>query len=60
MDHGNGRPARSPGDAAAPLLEARNLTKRFLHVQALDDVGFRVFPAKPWPWSATTAPASRP
>jgi simple sugar transport system ATP-binding protein/D-xylose transport system ATP-binding protein len=46
MDHGNGRPARSLGDAAAPLLEARNLTKRFLHVQALDDVGFRVFPGE--------------
>jgi len=43
VGNGNGAP---PGDGATPLLEARGLTKRFLHVQALDDVGFRVYPGE--------------
>ncbi len=31
---------------ATPLLEARGLSKTFLHVQALEDVSFRVYPGE--------------
>jgi ABC-type sugar transport system ATPase subunit len=36
------------GDVAgrAPLLEARGISKTFLHVQALDEVDFRVYPGE--------------
>ena len=37
MEHGNGN---------APLLEARGISKAFLHVQALDNVDFRVYPGE--------------
>ncbi|MGI8476457.1 MAG: ATP-binding cassette domain-containing protein [Thermomicrobiales bacterium] len=33
-------------DRGTPLLEARGVSKTFLHVQALDDVDFRVFPGE--------------
>jgi ABC-type sugar transport system ATPase subunit len=46
MEVGNGRPATPPASTATPLLEARGLAKSFLHVQALDDVGFRVYPGE--------------
>ena len=29
-----------------PLLEARNIAKSYLHVQALDDVNFRIYPGE--------------
>jgi ABC-type sugar transport system ATPase subunit len=44
MELGSGSPAA--GNGATPLLEARGLAKRFLHVQALDDVSFRVYPGE--------------
>jgi simple sugar transport system ATP-binding protein len=43
------RPASEPGPASdlrPPLLEARNLSKRYGHVRALDGANFEVFPAE--------------
>jgi ABC-type sugar transport system ATPase subunit len=34
------------GDQETPLLEARGISKTFLHVQALDNVDFRVYPGE--------------
>jgi hypothetical protein len=43
-----------------PILKARGLVKRYGKVVALDNCDFDLMPAKSWPSSATTAPASRP
>ncbi len=46
MDGGNGSQAVMPNTGATPLLEARDISKTFLHVQALAEVGFRVYPGE--------------
>ena len=38
--------AEPGGDERRPLLEARGISKAFLHVQALDDVDFQVYPGE--------------
>jgi simple sugar transport system ATP-binding protein/D-xylose transport system ATP-binding protein len=38
--------AAPAGDETLPLLEARGISKAFLHVQALDNVHFRVYPGE--------------
>ncbi len=45
MEDGNGR--ATPGEnGMSPLLEARGISKAFLHVQALDNVDFHVYPGE--------------
>jgi ABC-type sugar transport system ATPase subunit len=39
-------PAKPNGRGDTPLLEARGISKTFLHVQALDQVAFRVYPGE--------------
>ena len=46
MDHGRDGAGSAVGNGARPLLEARGLSKTFLHVQALEDVDFRVDPGE--------------
>jgi ABC-type sugar transport system ATPase subunit len=38
--------AQATGAGQTPLLEARGISKTFLHVQALDNVDFRVYPGE--------------
>jgi ABC-type sugar transport system ATPase subunit len=45
MEHASGA-LPSPESGTPPLLEARGLSKAFLHVQALDSVDFRVDPGE--------------
>ncbi len=47
------------GQAAEPLLEARDIKKYFGAITALNGVSFHVAPARCSASSATTAPASR-
>ena len=43
---GHGSQGATPGNGAPWLLEARGISKAFLHVQALDNVDFRVAPGE--------------
>jgi ABC-type sugar transport system ATPase subunit len=43
---GYGSEDAMPGNGTLPLLEARGISKAFLHVQALDNVDFRVEPGE--------------
>ena len=45
MEDGNGK-ASPPANGRPPLLEARGISKSFLHVQALDNVDFHVNPGE--------------
>ena len=42
----DGRERATPGNGTPPLLEARGISKAFLHVQTLDNVDFHVAPGE--------------
>jgi ABC-type sugar transport system ATPase subunit len=42
----NGDQPAGEGNGRVPLLEARGISKTFLHVQALDNVDFRIYPGE--------------
>jgi ABC-type sugar transport system ATPase subunit len=46
MARGDDPSAGGAVNGATPLLEARGITKSFLHVRALDDVDFRIYPGE--------------